>query len=167
MSKSSESVATPVADVEPFFIEESARWADMDYNQHMRNAAFLGVSEQCRVGYMAHKGLAMERFGELGIGPVVLEDRLTYKRELKLLDPFRVELSLTGSTRDGRRMTVRNTIIRTSDDAVAAVVESVVLWFDISARKPVVPPDELRAVWLSAHRASDFAWLDARDSAKA
>ena len=68
--------------------------------------------------------------------------------------------ALAGSTRDVRRLIVRNTILRDADDAVAAVVQSVVLWLDLAARKPVAPPDALRDVWLGLARTSDFEWLD-------
>jgi hypothetical protein len=70
-------------DSRPFSIRLFARWSDMDFNQHMKNAAYLGASEDCR---------------------------------------------------------------------------SVVLWLDLEARRAVVPPDELAAVWIALARASDFEW---------
>jgi acyl-CoA thioesterase FadM len=30
---------------EPFVLDYRARWSDMDWNQHMANAAFLGCAE--------------------------------------------------------------------------------------------------------------------------
>jgi acyl-CoA thioester hydrolase len=130
----------------------------MDFNQHMRNAAYLGASEDCRMRFLANHGFTMDHFRERRLGPVVLEDRLTYKKELKLLDGFRVELSLANITHDARRMKVRNTFYRDSDDALVATVESVVLWFDLEQRKPIAPPEELKSIWLSLARTEDFAW---------
>ncbi|MCB9592119.1 MAG: thioesterase family protein [Sandaracinaceae bacterium] len=147
-------------DTTPFSLSLFARWPDMDFNQHMRNAAYLGASEDCRMRFLAERGFPMREFQKRGIGPVILEDKLTYKKEIKLLEGFRVELALAGSTRDVRRLIVRNTILRDADDAVAAVVQSVVLWLDLAARKPVAPPDALRDVWLGLARTSDFEWLD-------
>lgn len=144
----------------PFSIALFARWPDMDFNQHMRNAAFLGASEDCRMRFLAERGFTMDEFVKRGIGPVVLEDRLVYKREINLLEGFRVELALAASTRDVRRIAVRNTIVRDADGATAATVESVVLRLDLRARKPVAPPEALRDVWLGLARTSDFAWLD-------
>lgn len=140
----------------PFFVEYRARWADMDYNQHMRNAAFLGCSEETRMRYLDQNGWSMKDFAAHQVGPVVLEDKLTYKREIGLLERFRVDLTLAGITEDGRRMRVRNRFFRQSDDALCASVESVVLWLDLVARKPVVPPERLREIWLSVARADDF-----------
>jgi acyl-CoA thioester hydrolase len=145
---------------EQFSIRLFARWPDMDFNQHMRNAAYLGASEDCRMRFLADHGFTMDRFRELQLGPVVLEDRLSYKKELKLLEGFRVELALANITHDGRRMKVRNTFYRDSDDGLVAVVESVVLWFDLVGRKPITPPEELKGIWLSLARTSDFAWYE-------
>jgi acyl-CoA thioesterase FadM len=36
----------------PFIEKFRARWADMDFNQHMRNAAYLGCAEETRVRYL-------------------------------------------------------------------------------------------------------------------
>jgi acyl-CoA thioester hydrolase len=143
-----------------FSIRLFARWADMDFNQHMRNAAYLGASEDCRMRFLADRGFSMAELQRRQLGPVVLEDKLTYKQELKLLEPYRVELSLAAITRDGRRMKLRNTFTRDADTALVAAVESVVLWLDLAARKPVVPPEELRAAWLGLARSSDFEWYE-------
>ena len=143
-----------------FSIRLFARWADMDFNQHMRNAAYLGASEDCRMRFLADRGFSMAELQRRQLGPVVLEDKLTYKQELKLLEPYRVELSLAAITRDGRRMKLRNTFTRDADTALVAAVESVVLWLDLAARKPAVPPEELRAAWLGLARSSDFEWYE-------
>src|SRR5688572_12714952 len=143
-----------------FSIRLFARWPDMDFNQHMRNAAYLGASEDCRMRFLADRGFTMPEFQRLQLGPVVLEDRLVYKQELKLLEAFRVELALAAITRDGRRMKLRNTFIRDVDATLVAVVESVVMWLDLAARKPIKPPDELKAAWFGLARTSDFEWYE-------
>jgi acyl-CoA thioester hydrolase len=130
----------------------------MDFNQHMRNAAYLGASEDCRMSFLAKNGFTMDEFRKRALGPVVLEDKLVYKKELRLLENFSVDLALLAITRDGRRMKVRNTFRREPDGAEVAVVESVVLWFDLRERRLVVPPTELRELWLTLPRCSDFEW---------
>jgi acyl-CoA thioester hydrolase len=143
-----------------FSISLLARWPDMDFNQHMRNAAFLGASEDCRMRFLSENGFTMDEFMRRKLGPVVLEDRLVYRKELKLLEPFRVDMELAAITRDGRRMKVRNSIFRELDSALAATVESVVMWLDLKERKPVAPPEDLQAAWMSLRRADDFAWFE-------
>ena len=131
----------------------------MDFNQHMRNAAFLGCSEEARMGFLEAHGWTMAEFVKRRLGPVVLEDRLVYRKELQLLEPFRVDLALAAITEDGRRMRLRNRFLRASDGALCAVVESVILWLDLDARRPVAPPADLRDLWLGLARTEDFAPL--------
>jgi acyl-CoA thioester hydrolase len=144
----------------PFQIKLFARWPDMDFNQHMRNAAYLGGSEDCRMQFLANNGFTMAEFRKRQLGPVVLEDKLTYKKEIGLLEEFVVELELAAITHDGRRMKVRNTFRRCADGIISAVVESVVLWFDLEKRRPIVPPEELKNAWFSLARTSDFGWIE-------
>lgn len=134
----------------------------MDFNQHMRNSAFLGCSEETRMRFLDANGWTMAQFRERHIGPVVLEDRLTCKRELQLLEHFQVDLMLAAITQDGRRMRLRNRFFRTADQALCAVVDSVVLWFDLEARKPTPPPQQLRDIWLGLARAEDFELLTSK-----
>lgn len=56
-----------------------------------------------------------------------------------------------------RRMRLRNQFFRSSDQALCAVVERAVLWFDLSARKPAVPPAPLADLWPGLARTDDFA----------
>jgi acyl-CoA thioester hydrolase len=147
-----------MSDSPAFSIQLFARWSEMDFNQHMRNAAYLGASEDCRVRFLADRGFPPGELVRRRIGPVVLEDRLTYRKELALLEGFRVELAMAALTPDARRMKIRNTFHRDRDGAIVATVESVVLWLDLEARRPVTPPEELAAIWLGMTRASDFEW---------
>jgi hypothetical protein len=65
----------------------------MDFNQHMRNAAYLGASEDCRMRFLAEHGFAASEVARRRIGPVVVEDRLLYRKELALLGGFRVDVA--------------------------------------------------------------------------
>ena len=120
MTETDKPAHSPIA----FRISLFALWPDMDFNQHMRNGAYLGASEDCRMSFLAKNGFTMDEFQKRALGPVVLEDKLVYKKELKLLEKFTVELALLAMTRDGRRFKVRNTFRREPDGAEVAVVES-------------------------------------------
>jgi acyl-CoA thioester hydrolase len=141
---------------EPFVQEYLARWVDMDFNQHMRNAAYLGCAEETRIRFLDAHGFGAAELARRQIGPVVLEDRLTYRRELRLLERFRVDLAVAGITPDARKMKVRNRFYLAASGAEVAVVDSFVLWFDIAARRAITPPDDLAALWLALARTEDF-----------
>ena len=142
------------------YVEEyRARWADMDFNQHMRNAAYLGVAEETRLRFLETGGWTMAEFFRRRLGPVVVEDVLTYRKELRLLEPFRVDMAVAAITSDARKMKVRNGFFRSSDGQACAVVESLILWFDLEARRTIVPPPELGQLWLGLGRTEDFVSL--------
>jgi hypothetical protein len=56
------------------------------------------------MSFLAKNGFTMEKFRKRALGPVVLEDKLVYKKELKLLENFSVDLALLAMARAGRRM---------------------------------------------------------------
>jgi len=138
----------------------TARWADMDYNQHMRNGAYLACAEDVRMGFLARHGYDLARFRALRIGPVVLEDRLTYRREIGLLQPFTVDLAAVALTPDAARARIRNRF-RDPAGRTLATVDSAVCWLDLDTRRPVAPPPDLARLWLRLVRTDDYApWPD-------
>ena len=131
----------------------------MDFNQHMRNAAYLGVAEETRLRFLEDGGWTMAELYRLRLGPVVVEETLTYKKELRLLEPFRVDMAMAASSADARKMKVRNRFFRSSDGALCATVETLILWFDLEARRTIVPPPEMGKLWLDLARTEDFVEL--------
>ena len=131
----------------------------MDFNQHMRNAAYLGVAEEKRLRFLESGGWPMAELYRRKLGPVVVEDLLTYRKELRLLEPFRVDMTIAGVSPDARKVKVRNRFFRSPDGALCATVETLILWFDLEARRTVAPPAELGQLWLGLARADDFTML--------
>lgn len=142
-----------------FSIETHARWADMDFNAHMRNAAYLGAAEDCRMQYFAAHGFPMQEFEARRVGPVVRRDELEYHREMRLLDRATVTLSLAGLSPDGARMRLRNRVVRSSDGLVAATVTSTGGWLDLEQRRLCAPPDAIRVLLEALPRDDDFEEL--------
>jgi acyl-CoA thioester hydrolase len=63
-----------------------AGWADMDFNSHMRNTAFLDKSADVRMMFFSENGFSMDEFIRRKIGPVIRKDELEYFKEIRLLD---------------------------------------------------------------------------------
>ena len=49
-----------------------AGWADMDFNSHMKNTAYLDKTADVRQMFLIEHGFPMEEFLRLRIGPVVM-----------------------------------------------------------------------------------------------
>ena len=135
-----------------------AGWADMDFNAHMKNTAFLDKSADVRMMFFSENGFPASEFSRLKLGPVVMKDEVEYLKEVALLQEIAVTLSIAGLSGDGSRFMLRNEISRT-DGTLCARVSSLGGWLDLSLRKLVAPPRALLAVLQSLPQTSDFAVL--------
>ena len=87
-----------------------AGWADMDFNSHMRNTAFLDKSADVRMMYFSENGFPTREFTRLRLGPVVMKDEVEYRKEVSLLQEITVTLAIAGHSGDGSRFLLRNEI---------------------------------------------------------
>jgi acyl-CoA thioester hydrolase len=135
-----------------------AGWGDMDFNSHMRNTAFLDKSADVRMIFFAENGFPTGEFMRRSLGPVILRDELEYFKEVRLLEPLRVTLAITGLSADGSRFSMRNEFWR-PEGKLAARVNSFAGWLDLSARRLVVPPETLLDALRSLPETDDFQEL--------
>jgi acyl-CoA thioester hydrolase len=142
----------------PFEKSFHVAWAHLDANGHMANTAYLDICVDVRFSYFASQGFAPEDFAKGRIGPVVRRDEVDYYRELHLLQPIRVTLTLAGLSEDASRFRIRNEIFR-DDGQVAARVTSLGGWFDLNGRKLVAPPEILATALRALERTEDFEVL--------
>ncbi|HSG76815.1 MAG TPA: thioesterase family protein [Burkholderiales bacterium] len=142
-----------------------AGWADMDWNKHMGNTAYLSKVVDARVLALAEKGFPLEEFIRLRLGVVIMKDELEYKREVKWMEEVDITFSLAGLAPDGSRFKVRNEVRRTNGD-LAASVTSTGGFMDLDARKLVAPPAAILAAYLSLPRTEDYVDLPSSIRAK-
>ena len=135
-----------------------ASWADMDFNSHMRNTAFLDKSADVRLMYFSENGFPASEFSRLRLGPVIMKDEVEYRKEVSLLQEIAVTLAIAGHSEDGSRFVLRNEI-RRPDGTLCARVTSSGGWLNLTARKLVSPPAALHNAMKSLQRTSDFAVL--------
>ena len=133
-------------------------WRDVDANGHMRNTAYLDLAADTRMFYFAENGFPSREFARLGVGPVIRQDTIEYRREFRMLDRIEVTHALEGLSPDAARFTIINEFVR-PDRQVAARVVSSGGWLDLQARELVVPPPSLALVLLAAPRTATFAEL--------
>ena len=135
-----------------------ASWADMDFNAHMRNTAFLDKSADVRLMYFSENGFPAAEFSRLRLGPVIMKDEVEYRKEVSLLQEIAVTLAIAGHSEDGSRFVLRNEI-RRPDGTLCARVSSSGGWLDLTARKLVSPPEALHNAMKALQRTSDFVVL--------
>ncbi|MGB5133527.1 MAG: thioesterase family protein [Steroidobacteraceae bacterium] len=143
---------------EPFSIATVAGWGDMDANAHMANVAYMNKCVDARMSFFVHCGFPATEFARRRIGPVVRRDEIEYFREVSLLEPITVTLTLGGCAPDGSRFRLVNEVLR-ADGKVAARVRTEGGWLDLSARKLIAPPAELLAALQKLPHSEDFEEL--------
>lgn len=135
-----------------------AGWADMDFNSHMKNTAYLDKAADVRQMFLIEHGFPIEEFLRLRIGPVVMKDEVEYFREIGLQQEVTVTYALAGHAADGSRFLLRHEIFR-PDGRLAARVSSTGGWLDLIERKLIAPPAALLAAMNALEKTSDFAVL--------
>lgn len=135
-----------------------AGWADMDFNSHMKNTAYLDKAADVRQMYLIENGFPVEEFSRLRIGPVVMKDEVEYFKDVGLQQKITVTYALAGHAPDGSRFLLRHEVLR-PDGKLAARVTSAGGWLDLDARRLVAPPPALFAAMDSLERTSDFVVL--------
>jgi acyl-CoA thioester hydrolase len=135
-----------------------AGWADMDFNSHMKNTAYLDKTADVRQMYLIEHGFPMEEFLRLRVGPVVMKDEVEYFREVGLQQEITVTYALAGHAPDGSRFLLRHEIFRT-DGRLAGRVTSSGGWLHLDERKLIAPPPALLAAMNSLERTGDFVVL--------
>ncbi len=135
-----------------------AGWADMDFNSHMRNTAYLDKAADVRQMFLIEHGFPVEEFLRLRIGPVVMKDEVEYFKEIGLQQEITVTYALAGHAADGSRFLLRHEFFR-PDGKLSAKLTSAGGWLDLVQRKLVEPPPALLAAMNSLERTSDFVVL--------
>src|SRR5579872_6937429 len=84
--------------MEPIHFEHQFRvaWSDLDSNSHMGNSSYLDHVSNTRILFFAQHGFTVSRFAAEKFGPVVVRDELVYRKELRLMDEFKVDFELVG-----------------------------------------------------------------------
>ena len=134
-------------------------WAHLDSNGHMANVAFLDVAVDVRFMYFASHGFPPSEWAKLKLGPVVKRDEVDYHRELRMLQPFTVNILCAGLSDDCSRFRIRNEV-RREDGELAARITSTGGILDLAARKLVAPPAALAAAFRALDPSDDFEALD-------
>lgn len=135
-----------------------AGWADIDFNSHMRNTAYLDKTADVRQMFLIEHGFPVEEFLRLGIGPVVMKDEIEYFKEVRLQQVITVTYMLAGQALDGSRFLLRHEILR-PDAQLCAGVTSAGGWLNLAERKLVAPPPQLLAVMNLIEKTNDFIVL--------
>jgi acyl-CoA thioester hydrolase len=151
---------------EPLFIHKlTASWADMDYNSHMANTAYLNRAVDARMAFFTSKGLPLAEMMRLRVSWVVMKDEQEYRREIFWMEEFSITVGLAGLAHDCSRFKIRNDFFR-ADGQLAAKVTSTGGFLNLDTRKLVIPPQELVTIYQTMPKTEDYETLPSSLKAK-
>jgi acyl-CoA thioester hydrolase len=132
--------ATATTATEPFRVRVQVRHSDIDRNGHVTTAAYLQYADHARWQLLDAAGTDVEGLAATGFGPVTLETRIRFHREL--LAGGQVAVSCVFTWGEGRTGEVVQQLHRVGDGELVAEVESVGGVLDLARRRLVGSPAE-------------------------
>lgn len=127
----------PFASDMTFAVPVTVRGYELDVNGHLNQAVYHQYAEHARWEVLRAAGLVPDKMRLSGLGPVVLESTVKYRRELHLGD----EITVTCECRWGEGKAFwMDQQIRKLDGTVSAEFSVVLGLMDLDARKLVSNP---------------------------
>ncbi|HMQ08545.1 MAG TPA: acyl-CoA thioesterase [Saprospiraceae bacterium] len=118
------------------------KWSDTDPNKHMRHTAYNDYACQARIGLFESIGLTYTYLTEQGLGPILLQENTSYKREVNLSEKISVKCYLSSLSEDGRFWTFMHQIFK-EDGNLAAEIVVQGSFIDLNNRRITTPSEEV------------------------
>lgn len=111
---------------------------DLDLFGHVNNAVYLVIFEDARWDMITQNGYGVSKIQETGLGPVILEISLNFRKELMLRDEIFIETSVI--SHEKKIGVLHQKMMRAGELCCDAHFKFAL--FDLKARKIVLPtPD--------------------------
>ena len=86
------------------------RWADLDPNFHVLHSKYYDFGAFCRMVYLTENGISTALLTENNIGPILLKEDCTFRRELKFEDKVSINLKISWYSKNGARWGMQHQI---------------------------------------------------------
>ncbi|MEU0858859.1 acyl-CoA thioesterase [Streptomyces griseofuscus] len=125
---------------EPFSVRVTVRGYETDVQGHLNQAVYLQYAEHARWSLLQAAGIGQTALVRTGVGPVVLETTIRYRRELLAGDE--VDVTCVFEWTSGKTFKMRQEM-RKADGTLAAEVTGVGGLLDLKERRLVADPAEV------------------------
>ncbi len=124
----------------------------IDYNGHMNVAYYVLVFDQGTDALLDYLGMDADYRARTGYSTYVLESHITYERELKAGEAYRVTTQLLDW--DAKRLHYFEQLYREIDDTLCATTEIMLMHMDMATVRSTPMPDAVQgqvAALMGAH----------------
>jgi acyl-CoA thioester hydrolase len=126
-----------------------AEW--IDYNGHMNVAYYVLVFDQGTDALLDYLGMDAAYRERTGYSTYVLESHITYERELKEGEAYRVTTQLLDA--DAKRLHYFEQLYREADDSLCATTEIMLIHMDMATVRSTPMPESIHQRVTSLRRA--------------
>ncbi len=144
--------------MEPFIYKTGVRWADLDPNFHVLHSRYYDYGATCRMGFLVQNGLTTAVLMQHNIGPILLKESCTFRKEIRFGDELTVTLRLSGMTANGSRWSMVHEILK-ENNILAAVIHVDGAWLDIGTRRMAAAPAIVQGIFEAAPKSTGFQLL--------
>ena len=127
-----------------FEYEVLIRELHLDSFGHVNNAVYVQLYEEARWDFITKNGFGLEYIQKHQVGPVILDLKVRFKRELKNRELIKIKSQTTQIT-SSKIMVLQQTMYK-PDGKVSSEAEFTVGFFDMKERKLI----DARPEWLKA-----------------
>ncbi|WP_041454542.1 acyl-CoA thioesterase [Pseudoalteromonas translucida] len=126
-------------DQHPIHTDITVAWGDMDALQHVNNVVYLRYFEIARIDFLNKVNL-FETISSKGIGPVISENTIRYKRPVTFPDTLTVGVTISDIKTD--RFMMNYNVFSHAQNAITTTGTSQVVMFDFQTGKksPITEP---------------------------
>lgn len=128
----------PFQSYEPYHAQVVPEW--IDDNGHMNVAYYVLAFDRATDRLLDRLGIGEAYRQATGHSVFVVEAHITYERELRAGDPFKIETRLIDA--DRKRLHLFHTMTRVASGDVAAAIELMTLHVDLAGPRAAPFPDE-------------------------
>jgi len=132
----------PELTAQPVVLTLPVQWGDQDAFGHVNNVVYFRWMESARIEYFRQTGLS-DLMARHGAGMILATIKCDFRRQLTYPETILVSASIESIGRSSMKM--KHLIYSTSQQAIAAEGDSVVVMFDYKSQGPVPVPDDIRA----------------------
>lgn len=118
------------------------QWGDQDAFGHVNNTVPIRWFESSRIAFLEECGLSDMMTGE-GIGPILAAVTCNYRKQLRYPDTVSIGARVVKIGRTS--LVIEHAVFSDAQQTLAVEGESVIVFFDYAAQRPLRIPDEMRA----------------------
>lgn len=133
------------------------RWADLDPNFHMLHSRYYEMGAYIRMCFFVENGITEKELQEHRIGPILLREECTFRREIKFGDDVEIDLHITKAKPNLLRWSIEHTITRNGE--LSAIIRVDGSWINLDRRRMAAPPEDFVKVFELMPKSADFHYL--------